>query len=95
MYRTFSCVFLQFVIAVDDENGEEGNLIMGGSFASAQKVAFMIKHGSGIVSVGMKEEDLERLRIPMMSLESDTENLSAAAFTMTVVKRTILPIKIL
>lgn len=83
------------MIAVDDENGEEGYLIMEGSFASAQKVAFMIKHGSGIVSVGTKEEDLERLRIPMINLESDTDNLSAAAFAMTVVKKTILPIKIL
>lgn len=85
---------MQFVITVDDENGE-GILVMGGSFASAQKVAFMIKHGSGIVSVGMKEEDLEKLRIPMMSLDSDTENLSAAAFAMTVVKKTTLLIKIL
>ncbi|XP_077232905.1 putative monofunctional riboflavin biosynthesis protein RIBA 3, chloroplastic isoform X2 [Tasmannia lanceolata] len=42
------------------------------------------RHGSGIVSVGMKEEDLERLRLPLMSFASENEDPSAAAFTMTV-----------
>ncbi|XP_068637307.1 probable monofunctional riboflavin biosynthesis protein RIBA 3, chloroplastic isoform X2 [Aristolochia californica] len=57
---------------------------MAACFATPQAVAFMIKHGSGIVSVGMKEEDLERLSIPMMSPVGETQSLSAAAFTMTV-----------
>ncbi|KAG9453675.1 hypothetical protein H6P81_006579 [Aristolochia fimbriata] len=75
----------KFVIAVDDENGEvEGNIIMAACFATPQAMVFMIKHGSGIVSVGIKEEDLQRLQIPMMSSDSETETISSAAFTMTV-----------
>lgn len=78
---------VQFVIVVDDENGDdvEGNLIMAASLTSAQDVAFMVKHGSGIVSVGMKEEDLQRLKLPLMSPETEYEDSSAPTFTITVV----------
>lgn len=70
---------------VDDENGDEGNLIMAASHTSPQRMAFMVKHGSGIVSVCMKEEDLERLNLPLMSPETEGEESSAPAFTVTVV----------
>ncbi|KAJ0020023.1 hypothetical protein Pint_32312 [Pistacia integerrima] len=75
----------KFVIVVDDESGDvEGNLIKAASLISPQDVAFMIKHGSGIVSVGMKEEDLERLNLPLMSPEIEDEDSSAPTFTITV-----------
>ncbi|KAM1148891.1 hypothetical protein ACFX2B_029248 [Malus domestica] len=75
----------KFVIVVDDENGEvEGNLVMAASFANPKNVAFMIKQGSGIVSVGMMEEDLERLELPLMSPETEDEDSSAPTFTITV-----------
>jgi 3,4-dihydroxy 2-butanone 4-phosphate synthase / GTP cyclohydrolase II len=77
---------MQFVIAVDDENGEyEGDLIMAATLVKPQDIAFMIRHGSGIISVGMKEEDLQRLMIPMMSSYTEIEDIAAAASTVTVV----------
>ncbi|XP_058103472.1 uncharacterized protein LOC131247045 [Magnolia sinica] len=75
----------KFMIAVDDENGdEEGDLIMAASLASSQALAFMIRHGSGIVSVGMKQEDLERLSLPLISTGNENEDPSAAAYTVIV-----------
>lgn len=75
------------MIVVDDENGDvEGNLIMAASLTSPEDIAFMIKHGSGIVSVGMKEEDLQRLNLPLMSPETEDEDSSAPTFTITVVR---------
>ncbi|XP_038706921.1 monofunctional riboflavin biosynthesis protein RIBA 3, chloroplastic isoform X2 [Tripterygium wilfordii] len=75
----------KFVIVVDDENGEiEGNLIMAASFTSPRNMGFMVKHGSGIVSVGMKKEDLERLKLPLMSPGTEDEDSSAPTFTITV-----------
>ncbi|CAI9778784.1 unnamed protein product [Fraxinus pennsylvanica] len=69
------------VIVVDDENEEvEGNLVIAASYVA---VAFMIKYGSGIVSVGIKEEDLERLKLPLMSPEKEDDS-SAPSFTITV-----------
>ncbi|KAK1256614.1 hypothetical protein QJS04_geneDACA024453 [Acorus gramineus] len=80
----------KFVIAVDDDNGDGGgDLIMAASLVNTNAVAFMIKHGSGIVSVGMLEEDVERLRLPMMSLISDIEDLSSSASTVTVDAKTV------
>ncbi|GFP82362.1 monofunctional riboflavin biosynthesis protein riba 3 chloroplastic [Phtheirospermum japonicum] len=73
----------KFVIVVDDdESGKlvEGNLVMAGSHVSAKAIAFMVKHGSGIVSMGMKGDDLERLKLPLMS----PENEDAPSFTITV-----------
>lgn len=74
------------MIVVDDESGDvEGNLIMAATFTSPRDVAFMVKHGSGIVSVGMKEEDLQRLKLPLMSPDTEDEDSSAPTFTITVV----------
>ncbi|KAK6234790.1 hypothetical protein SCA6_010127 [Theobroma cacao] len=79
----------KFVIVVDDENEDvEGNLIMAASHATPEQMGFMVKHGSGIVSVGMKEEDLERLKLPLMSPESEDEDSSAPTFTVTVDAKT-------
>ncbi|KAJ7947709.1 Bifunctional riboflavin biosynthesis protein RIBA 1, chloroplastic [Quillaja saponaria] len=44
----------------------------------------MVKHGSGIVSVAMKEEDLERLKLPLMSPQTEDEDSSAPTYTITV-----------
>lgn len=44
----------------------------------------MVRHGSGIISVGMKEEDLQRLKLPLMSPETEEEDSSAPTFTITV-----------
>ncbi|XP_012064968.1 monofunctional riboflavin biosynthesis protein RIBA 3, chloroplastic isoform X2 [Jatropha curcas] len=75
----------KFVILVDDENGNvEGNFVMAASLTSPKHIAFMIKHGSGIVPVGMKEDDLERLKLPLMSPETEDEDSSAPTFTITV-----------
>ncbi|KAK7402170.1 hypothetical protein VNO78_14222 [Psophocarpus tetragonolobus] len=75
----------KFVIVVDDENNDiEGNLIKAASLTSPKDIAFMIKHGSGIVSVGMIEHDLQRLNLPLMSPEIEDEDSSAPTFTITV-----------
>ncbi|CAA7032165.1 unnamed protein product [Microthlaspi erraticum] len=73
----------KFVIVVDDENGDvQGNLIMAATLTSPKEIAFMIKNGSGIVSVGMKKEDLERLNLTPEMV--DDEDSSAPTFTITV-----------
>jgi 3,4-dihydroxy 2-butanone 4-phosphate synthase/GTP cyclohydrolase II len=75
----------KFVIVVDDETGDvEGNLIMAATLTSPKDIAFLIKNGSGIVSVGMKKENLERLSLTLMSPEMEDEDSSAPTFTITV-----------
>lgn len=81
------------MIVVDDEDGEiEGNLIMAASYVSPEAVSLMVKHGSGIVSVGMKGEDLERLNLPLISPENE-DSPSAPSFTMTAVCQQFLQLQ--
>ncbi|KAB1213031.1 Monofunctional riboflavin biosynthesis protein RIBA 3, chloroplastic [Morella rubra] len=67
---------------------DRGNLIMAASLTSPRDVAFMVRHGSGIISVGMKEEDLQRLKLPLMSPDTEDEDSSAPTFTITVDAKT-------
>ena len=75
----------QFMIVVDDENEVEGNLIMAASLTTPETMAFIVKHGSGIVSVGMKGNDLEKLKLPLMSPDSEDVDSLSPTFTVTVV----------
>ncbi|KAM7275653.1 hypothetical protein ACFE04_017519 [Oxalis oulophora] len=48
-------------MVIDDEDRENvGGLIMATELATPKAIAFIVKHGTGIVCVSMKEEDLER-----------------------------------
>ncbi|KAI3989691.1 hypothetical protein MKX01_009183 [Papaver californicum] len=73
----------KMVIVVDDEDEESvGDLIMPASLVKPEDTAFMVKHGTGIICVSMKEEDLKRLQIPLMVTQNEDE--TRAAFTVTV-----------
>ncbi|KAG6415458.1 hypothetical protein SASPL_122869 [Salvia splendens] len=56
---------------------------MAASHVSSKTIAFMVRNGSGVISVGMKEEDLQRLDLPLMSPQNE-DNSSAPSFTVTV-----------
>lgn len=82
---------MQMVVVVDDEDREnEGDLIMAAQLATPAAMAFIVKHGTGIVCVSMKEEDLDRLKLPLMVNSKDNEEKLSTAFTVTVVCTTIL-----
>lgn len=77
---------LQMVIVVDDEDREnEGDLIMAASKVTPEAMAFIVKHGTGIVCVSMKGEDLERLQLPLMVTQKENEEKLSTAFTVSVV----------
>ena len=73
------------MIVVDDESREnEGDLIMAASLVTSEAMAFIVRHGTGIVCVSMKE-DLERLNLPLMVTAKENEEKLCTAFTVTVV----------
>lgn len=75
----------KFVIVVDDEDREnEGDLIMAGSLATPEAMAFIVKHGTGIVCVSMKGEDLARLQLPLMVKQNENDEKLSTAFTVSV-----------
>jgi 3,4-dihydroxy 2-butanone 4-phosphate synthase/GTP cyclohydrolase II len=74
------------VIVIDDESREnEGDLIIAASLVTPEAMAFIVRHGTGILCVSMKEEDLERLDLPLMVTTKENEEKLCTAFTVTVV----------
>ncbi|KAD2393057.1 hypothetical protein E3N88_40034 [Mikania micrantha] len=75
----------KMVVVVDDECREnEGDLIMAAQCATPEAMAFIVKHGTGIVCVSMKGEDLDRLQIPLMVTNKENEEKLSTAFTVSV-----------
>ncbi|HSY08504.1 MAG TPA: 3,4-dihydroxy-2-butanone-4-phosphate synthase [Steroidobacteraceae bacterium] len=73
----------RMVLMLDDEDREnEGDLIMAAQCATAEAVAFMIRHTSGIICVSMDPEQLARLELPQMVPNND--EAYRTAFTVSV-----------
>ena len=71
------------VVVVDDEDREnEGDLIFAAELATPELVAFMVRHSSGYVCVGMPNEDCDRLGLPPMVARN--EDVRGTAYTVTV-----------
>ena len=71
------------VIVVDDEDREnEGDLIMAAEHATAQALAFYMRHTSGLICAPMAPEVADRLCLPPMVL--DNEDPAGTAYTVSV-----------
>ncbi|MGC1513754.1 MAG: 3,4-dihydroxy-2-butanone-4-phosphate synthase, partial [Acidimicrobiales bacterium] len=73
----------EIVVVVDDEDREnEGDLIMAAEFATPEKIAFFVRHTSGLICLPMTGERLEELDLPLM-VANNTES-HRTAFTVSV-----------
>ncbi|HSH22839.1 MAG TPA: bifunctional 3,4-dihydroxy-2-butanone-4-phosphate synthase/GTP cyclohydrolase II [Acidimicrobiales bacterium] len=73
----------EVVVVVDDEDREnEGDLIMAAQFADAERIAFFVRHTSGLICMPMMGSRLDELDLPLMVLDN-TES-QRTAFTVTV-----------
>ena len=73
----------EMVIVTDDDDREnEGDLVMAASFATPDKMAFIIRHCCGIVCAPVTLEDARRLHLTPMVAANDAP--LGTAFTVTV-----------
>ena len=73
----------ELIVVVDDDDREnEGDLIMAAAKATAEKVAFMVRHTSGILCTPISEEHAKRLRLEPMVARNDAP--LSTAFTVSV-----------
>ena len=73
----------ELVVVVDDDDREnEGDLVMAASQATAERVAFMIRHTSGILCTPVTEEQAKRLHLDPMVARNDAP--LSTAFTVSV-----------
>src|SRR5579859_542139 len=76
------------VILVDDEDREnEGDLTMAAQFATPDAINFMATHGKGLICVTLSEEQVERLKLPMMESPGRGGPALGTAFTVSVEAR--------
>ena len=73
----------RMVVIVDDENREnEGDLIVAAVHCTPEKMAFIVRHTSGIVCTPMPREEAKRLNLNAMVAENDSAHTTA--FTVSV-----------
>ncbi len=73
----------EMVVVVDDDDREnEGDLIMAASRATAESVAFMIRHTSGILCAPLFEDQAARLHLDPMVARNDAP--MSTAFTVSI-----------
>lgn len=73
----------EIVVVTDDNDREnEGDLIIAAVHASPEKMAFIVRHTSGIVCTPMTREDARKLRLDPMVSDNDAPH--STAFTVSV-----------
>ncbi|MEY2437175.1 MAG: 3,4-dihydroxy 2-butanone 4-phosphate synthase / cyclohydrolase, partial [Acidimicrobiaceae bacterium] len=57
----------EIVVVVDDEDREnEGDLIMAAEFATPERIAFFVKHTSGLICAPITNQRADELDLPLM-----------------------------
>jgi 3,4-dihydroxy 2-butanone 4-phosphate synthase/GTP cyclohydrolase II len=78
----------KMIILVDDEDREnEGDLTMAAQFATPDAVNFMATHGRGLICVTLSEEQVERIKLPMMQPAGRLGPALGTAFTVSIEAR--------
>ncbi|QJY47552.1 bifunctional 3,4-dihydroxy-2-butanone-4-phosphate synthase/GTP cyclohydrolase II [Pseudonocardia broussonetiae] len=73
----------RMVVVVDDADREdEGDLVLAAATVTAEQVAFVVRHTTGIVCAPMPAERVEALHLPQMV--ADNTDAHGTAFTVTV-----------
>jgi 3,4-dihydroxy 2-butanone 4-phosphate synthase/GTP cyclohydrolase II len=73
----------EIVVVTDDDGREnEGDLIVAAVHCTPEKMAFIVRHTSGIVCAPMPREEAKRLNLTAMVAENDAPH--ATAFTVSV-----------
>ena len=75
----------KFVVVLDDEDREnEGDLIGAADKMTAESMAFMIRHTSGLVCVSLEDARADALELPLMVESKSNEDAMKTAFTVSV-----------
>jgi 3,4-dihydroxy 2-butanone 4-phosphate synthase / GTP cyclohydrolase II len=78
----------KMVILVDDEDREnEGDLTMAAQFVTPDAINFMATHGRGLICVALSEEQIDRLKLPMMQSPGRVGPTLGTAFTVSIEAR--------
>jgi len=75
----------KMVIIVDDADREnEGDLCIAAEKVTPEAINFMAKYGRGLICLALTEEQCEKLKLPLMVPEEDSDALHGTAFTVSI-----------
>jgi 3,4-dihydroxy 2-butanone 4-phosphate synthase/GTP cyclohydrolase II len=78
----------KMVILVDDEDREnEGDLTMAAQFVTPEAINFMATHGRGLICVTLNEDQVDRIKLPMMQPPGRSGPALGTAFTVSIEAR--------
>ena len=78
-----------FVLVIDDENREnEGDLIIAAEKVTPEKIAFMVRHTSGLICLPVTGQRLDELGLPLMVLENTDSHKTAFTVSVDAVGKT-------
>jgi 3,4-dihydroxy 2-butanone 4-phosphate synthase/GTP cyclohydrolase II len=78
----------RMIILVDDEDREnEGDLTMAAQFVTPDAINFMATHGRGLICLTLSEEQVDRLKLPMMHTPGRLGPPLGTAFTVSIEAR--------
>jgi 3,4-dihydroxy-2-butanone 4-phosphate synthase len=75
----------EFLVVFDSKDREnEGDLIIAAQFCTPEKVAFMVRHTSGLICVPTVAARIDELGIPLMVHEKHHSEYHGTAFTVSI-----------
>ena len=78
----------RMVILVDDEDREnEGDLTLAADMVTPEAINFMVTHGRGLICLALSEDQVDRLRLPMMHAPGHGGPPLGTAFTVSIEAR--------
>jgi 3,4-dihydroxy 2-butanone 4-phosphate synthase / GTP cyclohydrolase II len=75
----------KFVIMTDDENREnEGDLMIAAEFVKSDHINFMSRQACGLICLVLSENQIEKLKLPMMTSIHHQSGITQTAFTISI-----------
>ena len=74
-----------FILVDDKDRENEGDLIIPGSKCNSQSINFMAKHGRGLICLALTKQQIEKLKLPLMSRTNKSR--MQTAFTISIEAR--------
>jgi 3,4-dihydroxy 2-butanone 4-phosphate synthase / GTP cyclohydrolase II len=75
----------KMIILVDDEDREnEGDLCLAAELVTPEAISFMAIHGRGLICLALDEDQVDRLRLPMMHVPGRNGPPLGTAFTVSI-----------
>ena len=69
-----------FILVDDKDRENEGDLVVPASKCNSKSINFMAKHGRGLICLALTSNQIEKLKLPLMSRTNKSRMQTALLF---------------